>query len=562
MGYDKYYKKVKIEKDKRDQNIDLKESVTIDKTIYILLLTALLIVPLFIKAHIFEYVSPKLTFLSSGMQADIFSYYKYIILAIITVIIGILFIYKIMFLQYEIKKSYTNLFIGILAVVVILSAIFSPYKSLALHGMYNRHEGTLTFMCYFALFFVAANMKFSVKQMQGFLYTLYPFVIINMILGLALFNEKDLLEVGWITSLILGSIPEGAQVSEGAKLWATVSNPNYISGIGSVMAVLFLTWAIFDKNKIRSAVNVVVALMSFVTVLTSFSTSGFLTMLVLLPIVLILIFLHNRKIQSFVVLSAFIVLATSVYVPMVKENPRVWRETLGFMSIENPFEKQQATVKVENKNEAINYSLLNKQIEFNNVKNSNELKLENGIRNVFHPYRVYAEDEINNEIQKFEIPVLPERGRSSGSGREYIWEKTFETAMKRPIFGYGLDTFTYVFPQDEIDKISGLNKYNVVVDKPHNLYLGLLIGSGIIALLVFVLLVASVLLNGARFIWNREKIEAEIAPLTIAFFTASIAYLIQGLVNDSVVGSAVIFWILLGAFVSAVGKRDRNSVPN
>lgn len=560
MDYTKYYKKQKTKptKTERDDYIDVRESTAIDKTIYILLIVALILIPLFIKAHLAEFVSPSLTFMSTGIQADIFSYYKYIFLIIITALIALLFLYKVLFLGYSISKSYVNLFLAILAFIIVLSAVFSPYKSLALTGMFNRHEGTIAYICYLAIFFIAANTKFSTKQLHGFLYTLYLFVITNMLLGFSLFNGENIQEIGWINNFILGSVPEGAQVSEGAKLWSTLSNPNYISGIGSVLAALFLTWSVFDKNKIRSGINVIVAVLSFLMVLTSFSTSGFITMLVLLPVIFVLIFFNEQKAKSFVVLLAFVILATSIYIPLATKNPRVWNETFGFVIKENPFLKPQATITNPNffALEDVTSSTNSSKIQKVSMGDSNRKFSGERLQDIFLPAKAYAEGNNNaGSTEKYEIPTLPAPGISAGSGRAYIWDKTFETAMKRPIFGYGLDTFTYVFPQNDRDKVAGLGTYNIIVDKPHNMYLGLLIGSGFIALLAFILLVGSILIKGIKTVWRRQTPQQENAVM-LALFTASFAYLVQGLVNDSVIGSAVIFWVLLGVLVSLLDNRN------
>lgn len=537
MDYKKYYKKSIVAKGNNDTTFqltekleDLREIEKVDKYIYLLLLAALLVIPIFIKAHIFEFISPYLTFIGTGNQADIFSYYKYIFLIIITVLLGILFLYKLFILQYEVEKSKFYLFLGLLSIFITLSAIFSPYKSLALHGMYNRHEGTLTFICYLFIFFIAANIKYTEKQLHGFLYILYPFVIINTLFGLLLFNGKNPGEIEWIRNFILASIPEGTTLGEGSTLWATVSNPNYISGIGAVLTVLFLTWSIFDKNKKRAAFNLVVALLSFSMVLTSFSTSGFLTLMVLLPILLILIFFQNQRSKSLVVLFAFILLSTSIFIPMANKDPRVWNETFGFILKENPFVKSQTSLK-------------------------NNYEIYSELQNPFITKTVFATENGESSDVKFEIPELPERGISAGSGRLYIWEKTIETAMKRPLLGYGLDTYTFVFPQNDIDKVAGLGYYNIVVDKPHNMYLGILIGSGVIALLAFLLLVVTILFNSMKIVWAKKATQATY-PALLAVLTATIAYLVQGMFNDSVVGSAIIFWVLLGVLASITKNKD------
>lgn len=529
MDYNKYYKKTKIE---RDHNIDNKESSSIDIIIYSLLITMLILIPIFIKAHIGEFISPKLTFISTSVQADIFSYYKYIFLIIVTVLIGILFIYKVMFLQHNISKSRVNLFLGIFVVAVTLSAIVSPYKSLALHGMYNRHEGTITMICYLALFFVAANMKFTSKQISGLLYALYPFVVINMVLSLAVFNEQNLLEVGWINNFILGSIPEGAQVSETAKLWGTVSNPNYISGIGAVLAVLFLTWAAFDENKLRTSINVLMAIVSFSMVLTSLSTSGFLTFIALLPFILLLVFFSKQKMKSLLVLVIFFLMATSILIPYANKNPRVWDETIGFLIKKNPFAEQQ-------------------QVSLMNIDDD---IIKDGLNEIFLPSRAFAE-EIDSNV-KFTIPSLPEPGQGAGTGRVYNWEKTLELVKERPLFGYGLDTFPYFFPQNDPDKIANLGSSEIIIDKPHNFFINIIYGTGILSFVSFIMLIVLIIVKQIQIFIKSRKLSNG-SEVSICMFLSCIAYLVQGLFNDSIIGTAPIFWIFLGVVVSNIDELQK-----
>ncbi|WP_458411714.1 O-antigen ligase family protein [Schinkia sp. CFF1] len=539
MDYSKYYKKSKVNSEpkiERDNSIDAKESANIDKTIYMLLIAALVLIPLFVKARVIDYASPKLTLLSTGMQADIFSYYKYIFLIIITILIGILFLYKVFFLQYTIPKNKINLFLGILSLAVTLSAVLSPYKSLALHGMYNRHEGTLAFICYIMLFFVTANMKLSAKQISGFLYSLYPFVILNMITGIAVLNGKNLLNIGWLHNFILGAIPKGAQVSEGAQLWGTLSNPNYISGIGSILAVLFLTWALFDKNKVRTAINVVMALLSFVIVLTSLSTSGFLTLLVLLPIMILAILVHKQKGKALLVLGSFLILAISIFIPIANKNPRVWDESIGFIIKENPFANQPQASLLMTKPQVI----------------------KKGLNEIFLPHHAYAEGSKIDDNVKFSIPTLPAPGIGAGTGRVYNWEKTLELVKARPLFGYGLDTFPYFFPQNDPDIIANLGTSNIIFDKPHNMFLGLLYGSGVFAFLSFMALIILIVIKQIRVYFKHEKTDNQTntSALNWSILLLGLAYLVQGLFNDSIVAAAPIFWVLMGVLVANINQYE------
>ncbi len=152
-----------------------------------------------------------------------------------------------------------------------------------------------------------------------------------------------------------------------------------------------------------------------------------------------------------------------------------------------------------------------------------------------------------------------------GSSRGYIWSRTLPLLKNCLLTGYGADTFTYVFPQNDV-----LAKYYsyadfgegfyVTVDKPHNMYLQIFYGNGLIALIAFLAICVFYLVDCFRLYALRREYRPE-QIMGAAVMLGVVGYLAAGMFNDSVVHVAPVFWILLGvgAALNTINRRaDRN----
>lgn len=495
------------------------ENRKIDKILTIGLLLIILIVPLIVRAHYSDFASPQVTgtTMDTGSKGDIYTFYKFALLLIGTLVLSLIFLYKVFFVGYVIPKSKTNILAGLFAITLMLSAVFAPNKTLALFGMYNRHEGTLTYLCYITLFFIASNIKFTKKQLYWFVYILYPFVIFNALLGLLSFFGIDILKYDLGKAILYAGLPEGSTLQEGSKFIATINHGNYVSGIAAVLIGIFLTNSLLDKNWLLSLVNILFAVVTFSMMLSSLSSSGFVTLLAITPFIVLLVLKASNK-KKFVLMGiTFLILSTGIFTVMASHNSKVWDETFGVIFNKNPFEQG------DNNTVGVNFSFENK---------------------------VFAEEKV-----EFSFPKLPESGIGAGSGRLYIWGKTWELIKDRPFLGYGLDTLPYHFPQNDPGKHSNIETYTVVVDKPHNMFVGVAYGSGLLAVISFIGLLVFMLIKGLN------SVVKENHTVMISILVGSIGYILQGLFNDTISGTGIIFWILMGTLTSnSLRKNNEKKV--
>lgn len=124
--------------------------------------------------------------------------------------------------------------------------------------------------------------------------------------------------------------------------------------------------------------------------------------------------------------------------------------------------------------------------------------------------------EINAGLQKED---------GAGAGRMFIWKESLKLFPRYWAFGMG--------PENLIYGHIVLHKYGTVVDKAHNIYIEMLVTTGIFAFIAFLYFLATV-------IKIPENAEEEILFLMI------ITYLIQGLFSFEIIMIMPIFWIVLG----------------
>ena len=143
-----------------------------------------------------------------------------------------------------------------------------------------------------------------------------------------------------------------------------------------------------------------------------------------------------------------------------------------------------------------------------------------------------------------------------GSSRGYIWSRSLPMVPQHLFLGTGPDTFVLYFPQNDLlGKYWAYGTTNTVVDKPHNLYLQILLNDGGIALLAFLTIMILYVIDSIRlYALKSEYRKNQIFGMAICF--GIIGYLFAGLFNDSVVSVAPVFWILLGVGI-AVNYKNR-----
>lgn len=490
-----------------DEAENIQSRATIDKWIFRLLLFLIGFMPIIVLANIEEVISPLVSnvdLLSSGTKADLFTHYKALFVLLITIITGAMLLVKVLFMEGTIHKTYLNYVLGLFVIAIVVSTIASPNISIALNGQYNRSDGAISWLCYVALMFIAMNIKYPKKVISYVMYTMMPFVFINLYIITMNFFGKDLLvNNAGVQSFVSLFLPEGANISEGSVLVGTLNQWNYMSGMFAMMTIMYLAWAVTSKKWHETIVGAVTASTAIAVMFMSISTSGFLTVILLLALILTAALLTEKKGQAIAALAVFLVIAAPVFHVLAEKDSRVWNESLGFFTEKNPYLDEVTAL-----------------INTNNV--------------------AYASES------GFEIPVLPERAIAAGSGRVYIWDKTLDLVKERSILGYGNDTLIYNFPHYNIDTRAGMWDENTITDKPHNEFIGILYGFGIIGLIALIVIMAIVGLKTIKLLFNKTWTNFILAITALAYFA-------QAMFNDSLPATSAYAFIIIGMLI-AIGQ--------
>lgn len=511
-------KKKKHKENKRNQ--DIRQQA--DKVIFGLLLAAIGIVPLIVMAHTVNVQAPHITTIgsmTSGTKGELFTYYKSLLLLIITITAGAILLAKLFFMGGTIRKTKANIVIAIAVVAIILSTLFSPTISIAIQGTYNRNDGAISWLCYLALFFIAMNIEYPKKAYSFVLYALYPFVIINLIIITMNFYGQDVLQNEWAKNLVTLFLPEGSALGAGSILVGTLNQWNYMSGMFAVMTAMFLMASMLEKNRGQAISFLVASVAAMAVLFMSISTSGFLAVSIVFVWIVLVGLKFEQKRRSFVMLALFIICIAPIFHVLASKDARVWSESIGIIIKNNPYAARASSV--ESRQDSFTFSLTDK---------------------------AYAADN------SFVLPALPERSMSAGSGRAYIWEQILGLVKERPLLGYGLDTLLYHFPHFNIDARAGMYDEKTIVDKPHSLYMGILYGTGIVGFVAIAALMLMVFIGAVKFVFQRKDI-------FLAIFTmAWLAYAVQALINDGLPGTSGPLWTIAGMLMAIVLAKGEEHV--
>ncbi|MER2190023.1 MAG: O-antigen ligase family protein [Solibacillus sp.] len=499
---------------KNDSISDEKENEqsrkNVDKWIFGLLLFLIGFMPLVILANVEEVVSPlvsSLEILSSGMKGELFTHYKALLVLMVTIITGIMLLAKIVFMGGTIRKTKMNYVIGVFVIAIVVSTLASPNITIALGGQHNRSDGAISWLCYVALMFIAMNIEYPKNIVRYIMYTMMPFVYINLYIINRYFYWRDLMGEPWVQKLVSITLPEGATISEGSVLVGTLNQWNYMSGMFAMITIMYLAWAVTSTKWHEVIIGAITASAAVIVMFMAISTSGFLAFSVALIFVIIFVLRTKNKVKALVAMLICLILVVPTFNKLAEIDIKVWNESFGFFIKSNPY--------------ADNISM---NFEKNNL--------------------VYASDQV------IEIPELPESGWSLGTGRLYIWEKTADLIKERLILGYGADSLIYNFPHFNIDARSGLADEKTITDKAHNGYVSTLYNFGLIAIIAFLVITVLALKTVLSSIISKSVPIFILSSITIAYF-------IQNLFNDSLPAITAFVFVIMGIMFSLLDSSNR-----
>lgn len=157
---------------------------------------------------------------------------------------------------------------------------------------------------------------------------------------------------------------------------------------------------------------------------------------------------------------------------------------------------------------------------------------------------------VDYKDERTDLPAIPSFGfvrrEHLGSGRGYIWSRSLPLLKDTIFLGYGPDTYPFFFPQqDYVGKQNTYGKMRILIDKPHNIFLGKALGTGVLSVLLLLFFFGEYILKGfLRYL--HSPLDGLSAQVGVGVLVGVVGYLVAGVFNDSTVTVAPIFWVLLG----------------
>jgi hypothetical protein len=537
----------------------------------------------------------------SSMVSDIFSFYKMIFLLACSTTLLIGMVLNIKYIKKEKQNKYI-LILGLYSILTILSTIFSSNRGIAFYGFVDRFEGMLTILSYMLLS-ISCIVFIAQKWEIGIIYKALTIsaAIIGLIsvfqhLGYDIFRTE--LVKGFIIPSEFSDLSNIIFNFNTHAVYGTLQNPNYV---GSYMAMLLPISIVFYMNSSSKTQLVTYGLLScvvFLSLLGSLSRTGIAGALV--SIGLLGIFyrkkMKNQKLRAIALLLCLIMaFAITNYVEEFKlregasqylANKR-YDKIVNAVPIDN-IELSQNTIRISTGKVVLNIVFIGNHLSFRD-QNDNELKIKQVGEIITFQNELYKQYVItipskggiirvkvdNRDIsfaytEKNGFQVLKGNGTLAeidypeaigfigeerfASARGYIWSRTIAILRETLLIGKGPDNFIVYFPQNDfVGKLNVYGTIDVVVDKPHNMYLQTGVNTGILSLMLLFSLFVLYLVKCFR-IYNNSKFDNTLEIYGLCSFLAVCAYLVAGIFNDSVISVAPVFWILLGIGIAVNGK--------
>jgi hypothetical protein len=595
----------------------------IGKPVFFIPISVILtIIPLIVHVKGILLDSDTASIYGSAPQTDLFSQEKasfLLFFSVILIIISVVFFKKI----FEKKDITINLIlIGtfVFWIFTLFSAIFSAHKNYAFNGAYDRAEGLITITCYMLLLVYSI---YTFKTANNYKYIVIPILILVVILsflGVFQYTGHDLITSKLGSFLVTGRLSaELSLVYEKGKLYGTLYHYDYVGSFVSIVFPLLVILTIFEKKLVYKIILGIGSLLSLWLLFGSTSRAGLIgvTVSFIFGFVLFGRSLLKRWKHILIGLLSIVILVTGLNLAtkgvIFERVPSFLADTLTIFKDTSNFDGSNytpvkdikyvdghsevvlpnETIKIsyennnyifkDSKDNIINYSENNRifttnnpnfeNISFNYTKTkgrkagfiylsiNGKATFSFGLGNDNTIHLIDSDSNNNIEIVHPEVTKFLIGKEKLGSSRGYIWSRSIPLIKNNLILGSGPDTFVFQFPQNDfVGKYYAYDTPNMLVDKPHNLYLQIALNDGLIALIAFLCIVLVYIFDSIRlYAFKNNYNHSQI--LGLANSLGIIGYLFAGFFNDSVISVAPIFWIVLGVGI-AINFINRKSLNN
>ncbi len=551
-------------------------------------------------------------FSSAPNRVDLFLYYKSIFVIIMASLMIFIFIYMKFAEDYTFKSFKIFIPLGIYICAVVLSTVLSNNRYFSLHGIFDHFESMWVLLGYCLITFYGYQFINTEQDLKTIKLWFYISIGLTTLIGISQAIGKDFYFSDLGKSLIIPRELQGkvemTGTFENTRVYLSQFNPNYVGLLMSLIIPFLIVNLLFSKKIKDIIINMLLLIASLICLFGSGARNGIIA--IAATMILLLIFLRNLIIKNMskVIVTIIIIGIAFVVVNFTGNNfiLNQVKSIVGELKTDNvkpPLEEIQTNsdgIKIiYNGNSLLLYfNELEEQSYELRLKDSDEndlTQLYDGATGIINDsrfsnfivmpavYNNYMALKVNingydwnfsklddgyyyiNEYGKYVKiskikTVLFNNNLNMGSGRGYIWASTIPLLPKYFFVGSGPDTFPLVYPQNSYVEKYNYGSADIVIDKPHNMYLQIGVQTGVISLIA---LLAG---YGMYFIWSiklyfRNDFTTISSQIGLAIFISTIGYMVSGVFNDATVGVTPVFWAFLGVGLAA-NYMFQNSIKN
>lgn len=566
---------------------------------------------------------------STNEQTDLYFWWK--MTAII--IIGVAMI-AIMFYQYRKKVNFLfdNSFYALMlyALFVMMSALFSNYKYWVVRGTYELFEPVWVVLIYLVLCYYTYNFVQEENQIDFILLWSGIGIAIVTFIGFFQYLGLNVMKTTIGKCLVLspslwGDMDGLSFAFADRTVYTTLYNPNFLSFYFG-MLIPFLICLFIGTKKVWQRVIICIAEVLCIICLTgSASSSGWMALAIAGVIAVLILLSRRKKWFTAGIIVTVIGLISSVIFCNTTDIGHLVKDTIvGTYYAENQYSLQSIDtmdqyikfmingnplyVSYEVDSEGVititctdaDQNLLGtteidqeKQISAVNDERFSNVQVQpinftgeipgisvyvDGISWNFTKTETNKYAYMNSAGKMVDFPnIKPSRlfKDDAMSNRGRIWDNTIPLLGKHIIMGAGANTYLFEYPQEDYigqAYIYGFNSYGV---KAHCWYLQQWVETGLVGTLSLIVFLLWYLIKSIR-IYRRVNLHSRLSWIGFGIFTAVLVYMLVGLVNDSNVCTAPVFWCMLGLglsvnhmliknenlFVKASAEIQTNAITN
>lgn len=547
---------------------------------------------------------------------DLFLYYKGLFFVIAAGIMILVIIYQ--GIVDSKKLSFAKLFIPLASYMLLafLSSCVSVNKAASFKGGYQQYESIWVLLGYGIVTYYAAIFVRDVEDTKKLLVFLTISTIILLIIGGLQLLSKDIFQSEAFTRFAILGIPkEYRDYSEArfgladGRVYMTLYNPNYVGSYASLLSPVFLMLALNSKKAWKIILNLGIFAGLLFTLLASGSRAGFIGVAAAIVLVIII---FNKKLLRFwsEALIVAVLMIGIVYTMNNYTNNGIinrFKSALTSESIEhslNDIETNDDNLVITYNNEKAkiyfhfdletqSYSIVayddkDNVITLDGFTDTDREKYFlcdsrfSDIRLYFayimdYPglvleieghewYFVQYENSLYHFNDKYNLVKLDNsetfeplaKHADFASRRGFIWSKTIPLLKDYVVVGSGPDTFTEVYPNlDYVDQYNA-GYLGETMTKPHNMFLQIAVQTGLLSLLCVLAFYAWYFFSTLVLVMKSDKSSFS-SLISIGILCGTFGYMVVGIINDSCVAVAPLFWALMGIGIANNGilKREK-----